>query len=298
MPLKKLTRFIIPSVLLGLLSWKALSAWPEISPYLNNFNYFLLFLSFSSLLLIYPESGWSWYLLLRRMGVEISLSRALYVWVVSNTGRYIPGTVWQYLGRIELGKQRGIPRREGIFSVIVEFFFVTIAGFLVSLFTAGYWGFMDIRLEWGFLLVLLLVFLLHPAIMTRLLQLIARLSKKNLENYSFRLRIRDSLFLLPWFIINFLLNGMALFLLVSSLGIDLGPDKLFIFSGFYALSWIVGYFSLFAPGGIGVTETILALLLSSLIPFSLASAVALIYRFLLILAELLFLAFTLRFSNR
>ena len=111
------------------------------------------------------------------------------------------------------------------------------------------------------------------------------------------LKITEYILVLPLFLANFILNGLALIFLVFAFTGNLEIEKLFIFSGLYALSWLVGYLSFFAPGGIGVTEVVLTLLLSLHFPLPLASSIAVIYRFLLVISEMAIFMITLKIKH-
>lgn len=287
MPLKKILKVVLPLFLLAILVWNVISNWGEVSPYLVSFSPFPFAASFILLLFIYPESSLAWYVLVRKMGIAVSFQKAMYVWIVSNTSRYIPGSIWQYIGRVGLGEEAGIKRGQGVASVLAEVFFVLVAGILISLLTLPYWDVLGVKFEWWILLMLFPLLLLHPNISSQAMRLMAAVTKKSLRGFKNKLNFGDSVFVLPWFILNFALNGVALFLLAKSLGVGTEPRDLIMFSGFYAFSWIVGYLTLFAPAGIGAREASLAYLLSLSMPPSLASAIALLDRFLVTAAEVI-----------
>jgi len=264
--------------------------------YLKNFEIIPMILSAGVLLLIYPESAFAWFILIRKIGVGVSIKNALYVWVVSNSSRYLPGSIWQYVGRVELGMQAGIPRQKSILAVLYETLLIIIAGLFVSLFTISYWSTVGIKSYMVVLGVLFPLVFLHPTVINKALLLLAKFSKKQQPAVT-PLKVNDYVTVLPFFLINFFLNGIALTFLVYSFTGDPDFGKLFLFSGMYALSWLVGYFSIFAPGGIGVTEVALALLLSLYLPLPLASAVAVSYRFLLVIAEIIVFVLTLKLGR-
>ena len=71
-----------------------------------------------------------------------------------------------------------------------------------------------------------------------------------------------------------------------------------VITGFYAFSWAIGFLSLFSPGGVGITEITLSYLLSFFMPLSLASSVAILYRFFLTISELLLFTVALKLTNQ
>lgn len=264
--------------------------------YLKNFQTSPLIVSFVILILIYPESALAWFVLAKRMNIKVSLKNALYLWIVSNTARFIPGAIWQYVGRVELGQQMGISRKEGILIVFYETLLIVISGSLFSLFAIKYWAQVGIKLYMIILIIIILLIIIHPAILNKIFTIIIKLTKKEKPTISL-LKIKDLLLILPLFLINFILNGLALTFLIYAFTGNFEIEKLFLISGMYALSWLIGYLSVFAPGGIGVTEVSLALFLSLQFSLPLASAIAVVYRFLLVVAELIIFIFILKFKN-
>lgn len=294
--IKKIGKILIPFICILFLLLTITSNWQEVLIYFKDFQAIPLIVSFIVLLLIYPESAFAWYTLTRKLGVKIPLKGALYLWVISNTSRYIPGSIWQYVGRVELGQRMGIERKTGIVSVLYETILIAISGFLLSIFALDYWATVGIKPYMIILGISIPFILIHPAVLRRVFFILAKVSKKE-QLILIPLNVWDYLLILPLFIANFLLNGLALIFLAYAFTGTLEIEKLFLFSGIYALSWMIGYFSIFAPGGIGVAEVVLALLLGMQFPLSLASTIAIIYRFLLIIAELLVFLLILKFRN-
>lgn len=291
---KKALQIALPVVLLAFLLKTIISNWSEALPYFNNLGYFSLLLSFLTLLLIYPESAFGWFVLVNKLGTKISLKNAMYVWIVSNTSRYIPGTIWQYIGRVELAERFGVPRKEGIVSVLCETLLIIIAGCMVSAFAISQWETLSLKPYIVLAGMLIPIALLHPVLSNKTLELLAKVTKKEKVSVN-PPKLKDYVVLLPLFVFNFLLNGIGLMFLVYSFTGKL--ENIFLLSGIYALSWLVGYFSIFAPGGLGVTEASLALLLSFQMPLPLASSIAIIYRFLLVIAELITFTIALKFRK-
>ena len=176
--LLKYIKIVVPAVLLFFFLLTVASSWQEVSVYLRNFQLVPFVLSFLVLLLIYPESAFAWYFLVRKIGLKISLRDAFYVWIISNASRYIPGSIWQYVGRVELGQQMGISRKEGIFAVLYETLLIAISGLLISMFTISYWSSVGIKSYMIVLGIGIPLLILHPAILNKILSILAKLLKK------------------------------------------------------------------------------------------------------------------------
>lgn len=292
----KILKIVFPLVLISFLVLNIVENWGQIVLNWHNFQSIYVFFAFLFLLIVYPEAAFSWYILLAKMGIKRKLRNVLYVWIVANISRYIPGTVWQFIGRIGLAERIiRVSKKDSGVSLLGEIFFGLAGASLMSLLSFPVWNLVKVEYIWIIVLVPLVILGFHPSVLTRIIRLIAYALKRDLGTFSFSLGFLDSLLMTFLSMSNFILNGIAIFLLLKAINISMRMEMIAVLSGFYALSWTVGYISVFAPGGIGVTEISLAYLLSSFMPFSSASLVALFYRFLLTMAEILVFLFVYRF---
>lgn len=292
----KILKIVFPLVLISFLVLNIVGNWGQIVLNWHNFQSIYVFFAFLFLLIVYPEAAFSWYILLAKMGVKCKLRNVLYVWIVANTSRYIPGTVWQFIGRIGLAERIArVSKKDSGISLLWEIFFGLAGASLISLLSFPVWNLVKVEYIWIIVLAPLILLGFHPSVLTRIIRLIAYALKRDLGTFSFSLGFLDSLLMTFLSMSNFILNGIAIFLLLKAINISMRLEMIAVLSAFYALSWIIGYISVFAPGGIGVTEISLAYLLSGFMPFSSASLVALFYRFLLTMAEILVFLFVYRF---
>lgn len=297
--IKKILKFVVPSILLGFLVINIAQDWQSILPYVDQLKFLPLVLSFIILLTVYPEGAYGWYLILKNNNIKIKPYEGVRIWIISNTARYIPGKVWQYVGRVEMAREAGIARNFAVSSLLLEIFLVLLAGLCISILALPFVNLGSFYISyWAFLLAAPLI-LIHPTVSNWFIELIAKFTKREIKKFALTLSFGSTLNILIWFSINFLLNGLALSFLIKALGREVGIMDFFMFSGFYSISWVLGFISLIAPAGVGVSEVSLAYLLSlSGIPGTLAAAIALIYRFLLTVAEILVFLFVFKLKGK
>lgn len=303
--MRRIFKIAIPTLLIGLLSLNIVRDWETASVYLKDINVYYFIFIIPAMLVIYPEGAYAWFKLLSKMGFKTKLRKTLFAWIVSNTARYIPGTIWQYVGRVELGKSElGLKRKDVLMSVLAEVFFTIAGGALIALVALPYLsdkvadGFsVGPSSIWVVFLLPLPFIILHPKISTKFINIIAKVAKKDMGRVELDVGFGDSLSLLFWFSLNFVMNGIALFLLAVSFGIGFSPGNLLMLTGFFAFSWMVGYFTLIAPGGVGVTEVSLTFLMSLYMPTTLAAVIALVYRVLLTVSEMIVFVLVLKLKK-
>src|SRR3990167_800589 len=118
--MKRLLRTLIAVTLLGLLVWVV---WTQRQFIVDAFNQVSLG-QFSLILLatlpIYPLSVAAWLALLRGVGGGLTYREALAIWMLSNAARLLPGTVWQWIGRVYLAETHGVSKTQTLLSVGYE----------------------------------------------------------------------------------------------------------------------------------------------------------------------------------
>jgi uncharacterized membrane protein YbhN (UPF0104 family) len=181
--------------------------------------------------------GLVWPFLLRRLGTPVSFSW-IGLFFKGQLGKYLPGSVWQYAGRVSLARSRGVPAQRAFVSVVAEVAYSAIAAALASSLLLGSLAGTSIIL--GSVALLALVFALRRAS-----PLLAAGPPAT------------GLYLAVWGLygLAFWTTGRALFAVPVS--------ELPRYIGVFALGWLAGLVAVFAPGGIGVREAVIAALLST-----------------------------------
>lgn len=231
--------------------------------------------------------------LLRGLGVHISVAEVFAHYLFSFLPRYIPGTVWGYLGRSEWLKMRcGVPYSTSGLSSILE------AGVgLLSALTVGsvcyLWAMVSGPLRWASVLAMLLVCWLSWYIVTSVSRLpLFRNLKWRLFSSSIKLDVALGYWLLTCFIyyLFWFCYGSALSLLLQALAQR--PIGLLQSTFAYSVAWTVGFLILVMPSGLGARETTLSLLLVRQFQLSVpsASAISIACRLVVYVAELLWLS--------
>ncbi len=285
---KVITIFIVSFIFIFLLR-NIFNNWGEIQGAFENFNSSRLLLIFVVIGSLHLLNITSWHLLTKAMNFNISFSKNIAIWMLPNLSRYIPGVVWQYFGRIYLLSQAGVSKARATLAVALDAVFTfSIAAFVVMITL--------LSSQPIFLLILLTIIALpgitiilasNKKVIQLLIQILRKISKKeyplNVVNFNYK-----------WIAVlvvvtcsQFIIAGAALYMLAVNFNQPLQPELVITFSGIYAGSWILGYLSFFAPGGLGVQEISITGLLATFMPLPIASLCALLFRFILTLTEVL-----------
>lgn len=204
----------------------------------------------------------TWLKMIKGFGYRIPLAAGTRVWSSGELARYLPGTVWQILGRVHLIKPYGVPG-----SVCSTTQILDIAAFLLANLLLGmgclfwFWGKaadagMRPYLIGGAALLPLLTILLVPKVFYGITnRVMARLGK---PSFSRENRLRGKKLFKYFFIYLFglLFQSAALYVLLGD-ALHIKPDHWWKLAGPYCLAWCAGFLlGWWSPGGLGFRELV------------------------------------------
>ncbi len=301
--IRKIIPFIVVGAIFTFLFENILRQWHSITSISWNLNPGNLALFIIFLLPIYAIDALSWHLITRALGARIDYLSNFKLWTFSNAGRFLPGSIWQYAGRVYLAHQKGMSKPKATTAVVLEALFVLLLGSVIILATLTFWQlpisiiqnrrmFTLITAVGATLLLLLVILLSNKLIAGYLIGLVKKLTKKDGAIEETKIPISQLPLIAGSFFLQFLFGGLVLFFLSRSV-VDLSSSLIPVFIGIYAASWLLGYITLVAPSGLGVQEVTLATLLSSYMPFPVAVVIAILLRISFLSSETLALVFNL-----
>jgi glycosyltransferase 2 family protein len=273
---------LIALALLALIALRLRELWKEHPVDFSAANGWLLALAAGITLAAVVAYGSVWPSILRRMGTSPPKG-SIAIFLQSQLGKYLPGSVWQYAGRVGLARNRGVPVPTTILSLAIEVGGSAIAAAVLGLFL------LPARLALPLAIAVLLAVTLawSSRAVQRLfdlaLRLVARVLRFPVPDLQLVRRVLPvvTLVYVPVWIVYglaFWATGRALF--------AVPVDDIAFFSAAFAIGWLVGMAAVFAPGGIGVREAVLVGLLGPRIGQREAIVVAATSRLLLTAADL------------
>ena len=250
-------------------------------------------------------AGWVWLWILREFNQSVDTAWGIRVFLKTNIGKYLPGNIWHFWGRIQATRSHGVPTAIATLSVLLEPLLMAAAALLIALM-----GSLPGNRILQFFSLAAILMTVHPKILNTLVKYVGRLkglgpkievmeitntnhkdsqfstnslkpekdfnSTPKIKRYPL-LPLLGEIGFLGWRGGGFLLTLMAL----APLNFREIPQLLSAFS----LAYVLGLVIPGAPGGLGVFEaTAIALLDRRFSPALIVSAVA-FYRLISILAE-------------
>jgi uncharacterized membrane protein YbhN (UPF0104 family) len=229
--------------------------------------------------------GLAWRVLLADVGSALPLRTSARVFFLGQLAKYLPGGVWPVLAQMQLGKDAGASRRRvGAVAVLVMVVNV-VTGLVVAVaclpFTSS-----DALRQAGWVLAFLPVgiALLHPRVLSvvigRALRLLRRDPLERTPSY------RGVLLASAWSVVMWACFGAHTYLLSHKLA-ESGHRLPLLATGAFALAWTVGFLVVIAPAGAGIRDGMLVLTLAPAMPTAAATAVTLLSRAAMTVADLL-----------
>ncbi len=292
----RILKFLVPLVIAFFIGRVIHRNWQQVRAADWTFDGGYLFIS------VLLTAGWFalrpyvWAAILGRFGHPISYGAAFRIFRQAELSRFVPGTVWQYVSRVYLAGQWGVPAAATMAATIVETVLLVLASILPAL--------LNIREALprlaGIQQVLLFVFpvvalaVVHPRVLNLWAGFLARRMK---QPYS-KLEI-------GWGAVTGVCLTYSLMWLVVGLGvgffvrgvISIPLTEVPIVGSYYAAAWFIGIISVIAPAGMGIREGAFGLLLSQAMPLGTALTIAVGVRLWMTLLELVWAALGLWFFD-
>ena len=215
-----------------------------------------------------------WRRLLKNFGHKLPIWPTTRIWSTSELARYLPGSVWQVVGRVYLIKPYGVRGSVCSTSQIMELALYLLANLIVSLGALTFLGWKSFEGSarvWmivAAILVPLLSLALHPKIFYALAdRILVALKKPPIQK---RMRWKSLIDLLLWNVLGLTVQGLAIYLVVAEL-LQLPMAKWWVVTGAFCLAWCAGFLAFWAPGGLGVREAVFIAAMSFAIPHAVRS---------------------------
>lgn len=233
---------------------------------------------------VYLTMG-SWRVVLNDVGDAVSPRIARRIFFSSQVAKYLPGGVWNFVAAAEVGRDYSISRRRSVCALVVSIMISILTGTLLAG-LAVLMGTDQVHEQYGWVVILIpfAFVVLCPPVLNRIVNVSLKLLRRPpLESeMSWGGTGRSAL----WALAAWLLIGLQLWLILTSLGTDANASTFFLATGGYSLGWIAGFLVFFVPAGAGVREVALGAVLSTVATQGVVVVVVLLTRLFTTLADI------------
>lgn len=222
------------------------------------------------------------HLTLRALGRQSGFGQAFHAYSISQIGKYIPGSIWQFVGRYDIYKGYGLHSRHVIEVLVLENALMLAVALLIGSPAAVKLGMpiLTIVPPLGVAVtgvVAVTAILAALAFLPGLSARLARLAEVSWRDRSLVVRI-SAMFLVMW-----ILLGLSAYVLFAK---QSGVSLPYVVS-LFALSYVIGFAVVFAPAGVGVREAVVALGLAGVMAPRDALLIAVGHRIVYVASDLL-----------
>jgi hypothetical protein len=272
--------------LLGLIVRVLLINLPELRRHSIKCDAWLLVASLALLALHLLITSMLWHLFTVVNRASIPLGAAIVAWFYSMLGKYIPGKVFLWAGRTFYYHREGQSIKRITFCLLLDMALQLLASCLVIA-VALAWSphmFLSKYRSATWILIAVVALGVNPRVLRLVLNRGLRLLRR--EPVVVAMRQRDIAAIVAGYTANCLLLGLAFFCFVNALHPTPVEKYLFLTGAFLVAGW-TGVLAVFAPGGLGVRDSVLLVALCTMMPDSTAAVVVLAARVWTTAAELI-----------
>lgn len=255
--------------------------WPKVSASLSQVSWAGLCLS-ALLALAFQLTGMlAWRRTLDELGSPLPLRSGAHIYLVSQLGKYVPGSVWAGVAMVRLGQEAEVPRSQMAFSYLLATAFSLLTGLTIGVPALIVYGsYLPLALA---TLAVLGVILLWPRALNAILNLGLRLARRGrLER---PLRGRGIARIVGLYVVTWVVGGLHIWALAMSVGGKALPT-LFPGVAAFTVASALGVLVVLAPAGAGVRDVLMVLILTPVTGAAAATAVAVLSRGILTVLDL------------
>jgi len=271
--IKNIIKLVLAAVLLYFVVRQISRNWGEIVDYDWSVNPWLLALSVISHVVTFIMFSRVWCFIISGFGYDIKLKYGFKLAYISNLGRYLPGKFWTIFGIAYLAKKLGIKEEESVASYIMAQIFALPTGFLIGFVAVVFYPHIlsdKIGTEIGtsiyvfFALTVLgsLLLIFAPSKTLALLNVLLKLIKR--PAITFKVGRMTALKIFVGYTVSWIMYGFSFWLFVNSV-LDHPAVPTAGTIGIYVFAYQIGFIAIFTPGGIGVREFALWVMLEPFI---------------------------------
>ncbi|MCF2533493.1 lysylphosphatidylglycerol synthase transmembrane domain-containing protein [Yinghuangia soli] len=282
----RLVAWLRPVLLLlavGGIAYVVLKHWNDVAATLRELPWYAVAASGLVLMIGMVTGTLAWQVVVDSMGKPIGFRKGAQIQLVSQLGKYVPGSVWSYVLQLELGRKAQVSRARLFTASLLHVAIAIVTSMLLGILA------LPVMLDdapgaaWVFVLLPLGFVGLHPKFLAwageRTLRLLRRPPVKLRLTWALVARVAGLAAL------SYTLFGLHLWLLARAVG-PADFKQLLLCIGAIAVGLTMGVFAFVLPSGAGVREIVIVATLATTMPRGQAVALALVSRLLFTVADL------------
>jgi|WetSurMetagenome_2_1015567.scaffolds.fasta_scaffold59038_1 glycosyltransferase 2 family protein len=220
-------------------------------------------------IVLYGQSA-IWATIITFFDKRVTYNKAFKIAYLSQLGRYLPGRIWQLFGMIYLAAKEGITKEEATVSFVLSQIFTTPPGLLVVVVylflmpetASKYHPYSGFAWVGGAICIVFLAIYFLPGLFKKMINLATRMLRQ--PEVEFQMKKKVGMQVLGFYFVTWNLYGISFYLFLKSIlpEADFGLVEII---GAWTLAYLVGYWAIILPAGIGAREAALMVLLTPIV---------------------------------
>lgn len=263
--MSRIFHITIVALSIALMAWIVVNQWNQFQAIYRSFNPYFFSAAFLGIIGLFLLDAYGWHLILKALSQSIPATQSISIWFLSSVTRYLPGGFWPYVSRASLAKNHGVDITTSSVSLYIETLLLATSSLAVGF--PALLGAANVFITplSALLIFIAFGFLLHPKIIMLLRFIPGKTGKAIISVKLPDLSCIAGLYF--YYVMFWIFFGLIFVCFVYAFYPI--PYKLWIHVGSaLALSFFTGFVIVFFPGGIGIRETTLYLLLVAYLPHS------------------------------
>jgi uncharacterized membrane protein YbhN (UPF0104 family) len=291
--LQTVFRTLLILVALAPLGYTIYEKWPELETSIQGVDWVPFGMALLVLLPVMAMVGMIPWSSLQHLGHRFSYPKATGIYFFTQIFKYLPGGFWAFPGRVAVYQLLGVGSAQSVISVFRETAAMFLGAAAVGLLGLLQGFSLSSNLRWaiglGILVSAGVIILIQMPWVWKIFSRFKLFSSSPLASYREADAKQRGIAWLPWTflgsIIFWFLFGLPFRQMAAAVYPQITSLSWLEAASIFALAWCAGFVVVFIPAGIGVRESVLALLLTNIMPVGAALSLALLSRVAWILAE-------------
>lgn len=228
------------------------------------------------------------YIACLKFKIDLKRSDCFQIYNHTQLAKYVPGSIWQFVGRISILKNKGFSINSIKNAILAEHLWVILVAAIFSIYPLlqNWSEFLklinipDLFINFNLIINIILISIIFSFIL-----LLFLIKNKVIIFFYWLIKITPSPKAVIVLSISWLLFGTSLWITLIPFAIENAPY--FYIVGIYSLAYIIGFFVPFAPAGLGIREAILVFYLSKYVETDVALLLSVANRLVYFIAELI-----------
>lgn len=220
--------------------------------------------------------------------IDLKRSDCFQIYNHTQLAKYVPGSIWQFVGRISILKNKGFSITNIKNAMLAEHLWIILVAAFFSVYPLlnNWSGFIKlVNLPNLFISSNLINSIIFTTFIIALLLFFFLIKNKLITFFYWFIKLTPPLKAVLVLLISWLLFGTSLWITLIPFTTDNPPY--FYIVGIYSLAYIIGFFVPFAPAGLGIREVILVFALSKYVAADVALLLSVANRLVYFIAELI-----------